>query len=343
MHEYQWSAEATSYLAFEGGSGNLSNALARLFDVVDSSRVGAGTDSAVDLWVRERAQRIFDLPTERAARQLRAALYRETPLARSPSPQDIIKVGPGAANAWMERTWTPSNSVLTIVGDVDPDAAQAEALQWLGPWKRSPAKVPGLPTLHARGKDEPIPMVSTARDDAQQVTLELSCAFPVKTPGQLAAAHVLVERIQTRLHQTSRLTLGATYGFGGQVSLMRELARIAVAGAVEQRGLPRVLALMKRDADALGKEPISPEELERFRWREGIASSLRYQRSFVLSRTLAELRLAGLPADTLEGYPSTLSTLTPDEVTGIAAECRRTAVIQLVGPPSVVQRVGAGG
>src|SRR5262249_45267130 len=43
MSEFQWSDPATSYSAYEGASGNLSNALARLFDVVDSSRVGAGT------------------------------------------------------------------------------------------------------------------------------------------------------------------------------------------------------------------------------------------------------------------------------------------------------------
>jgi predicted Zn-dependent peptidase len=96
---------------------------------------------------------------------------------------------------------------------------------------------------------------------------------------------------------------------------------------------------MKRDAEALGKEAISPEDLERFRWREGISSSFRYGRSFGLSRALADIRLSGLPADTLERYPATLSALTPADVTSTAAECRKTVVLQLVGPPAVVQRV----
>ena len=40
--------------------------------------------------------------------------------------------GSGDANAWFERTWTPANSVLTIVGDVDPDVALLEAQSWMG-------------------------------------------------------------------------------------------------------------------------------------------------------------------------------------------------------------------
>src|SRR5262249_46399579 len=95
MREYQVPALSTTYLASEGARGTPSSALARLFDGVGWSRVGTGTDAVVDLWSRERAQRLFELPPERARRQLRAALYKGTPLGRSPSPQDVVKVGPG--------------------------------------------------------------------------------------------------------------------------------------------------------------------------------------------------------------------------------------------------------
>jgi predicted Zn-dependent peptidase len=97
---------------------------------------------------------------------------------------------------------------------------------------------------------------------------------------------------------------------------------------------------MKRDADALGKEPIGADELGRVRWREGVASAFRYSRSRDLSRALADLRLSGLPEDTLERYPATLVALTPEAVTAIGAECRKTAVIQLVAPRAVLLRAG---
>lgn len=342
MREYQWSDAATSYISYEGGSGNLPNALGRLFDVADSSRVGTGTDAVVDLWVRQRSQRIFDLPSERAARQLRAALYGGTPLARSPSPQDVGKVGPGDANAWMQRTWTPANSVLTIVGDVQLDAAAREAASWMGGWKRASAAVPPMPTLSGRGPEEPVPQVVSERQDAQQITLRLACAVQVKTPAQLASINVLAERMETRLHQTSRVAMGATYGFSRSVGLSRGLAQLDVRGAVEERGLARVAALMRRDVDALGREPLSLDDLNRYRWREGVTSAFRYGRAFGLSRALADVRLSGLPDDTLERYPATLAALTAEEVTVAAAECRKTAIIQIVGPPAVVQRMAGG-
>jgi predicted Zn-dependent peptidase len=339
MREYQWSGASTSYLAYRGASGNLSNALGRMFDVVDSSRVGSGTDAVVALWNRQRAERLFALPAQRAARQLRAALYAGTPLARTPSPADVAKVGTGDANGWIERTWAPANSVLTIVGDVDPDFAVAAAGSFLGGWKRKAPALPPVPAIAGRSVDEPVPQVGTDRADAQQTTLSLACVVPVKSPAQLAAVRVLAERLETRMHQAARLALGATYGFAGDVRLARGLAELNVHGAVEERALPRITALMKRDAEALGKEPISADELGRIRWREGITSSFRNGRSFELSRALADLRLSGLPEDTLERYPTTLAALTPEEVTAAGTACRSTAVIQVVGPTAVVQRM----
>src|SRR5262249_25744396 len=210
MSEYQWSDPATSYVAYEGGSGNLSNALSRLFDIVDSSRVGTGTDAALGAYARERIGRLFALPSERAARQVRAAVFKGTPLGRRPSPEDLDRVGPGDANAWLERTWTPANSVLTIVGDVDPDVALLEAQSWMAGWKRAGGVVPPPALPAPRAATEPVPQLGLERADAQQVTLRFACVVPVKTPEDFAAIHVLAERMEMRLHQTSRLVLGAT-------------------------------------------------------------------------------------------------------------------------------------
>src|SRR5262249_42243419 len=147
--------------------------------------------------------------------------------------------------------------------------------------------------------------------------------------------------IEMRLHQASRLALGATYGFQGRVGLSRGLAQLEVQGAVEERAVARLAALMKRDADALGKEPISADDLGRSRWREGISSSFRCARPSGLGRARAATRLSGRPEATLDHSPATPAALTPADVTARAAECRKTAVIQVVGPPAVVRRFSA--
>jgi len=66
---------------------------------------------------------------------------------------------------------------------------------------------------------------------------------------------------------------------------------------------------------------------------------MRYESSGDLARALARLRLSGLPADTLELFPKDLSEVTPAAVQAVAAECRKTAAIGLLGEQATLDRL----
>lgn len=333
-----WSESSTSYLQLRAASGNLRDALGMLRDAVDSIHVDSSTSSAFDYYVKDRAQRVYDLPAARADRELMERIHAGTPFARTPSPVETARVSPGQANGWLAETWTPSNSVLTIAGDLSRADVDTAVRQLLEDWAPKARRTAATVVLPSSPVDAPVPVLTTARPGARQTVATLGCAVPVNAGQDLAALRVLAERMSMRLHQTSRLVLGATYGFSHSVELKRGIGELRVSGALEERGLTRVLALLRRDAATLGSQALPTDELDRARWREGIKSNARLQHATDLGMALADLRLSGLPVDTFERYPSLLAKLEADDVIRVAKECRKTVVIDLLGDPATVEK-----
>ena len=336
-----WTARASRGIQFESANGNLENALAMLRKAVDSLRVGDSTRYAWD--TKERFVRFFALPQSRAERDIRQAVYRDTPLARTATPQDVERVSGQATNEWIERTLTPQNSILVVSGDVDLAQAEGALGRWLGDWKRSGPPLGPLP-LPTPKPAEPSRILKSPRPGAQQTELSIGCAVPIRTEADLAAAGVLGEDLRMRLHQLARSALGATYGFESTVRLERGVADLRIQGSVDDRGLARILALARRAVETLGTEPLPAERFELARWRHGIRFTGILEHADALGRTLAAYRLSGLPADTLERYPATLEAMGPEQVGQVGAACGRTAVLQLLGEPATLERaVGSSG
>jgi len=283
------------------------------------------------------ASSVFNLPSERAERDVLASVYRGTALERVATPEEYFALSPGAANDWLDRTWTPSNTVLSVAGDIDLDLAESAIHRSFDSWKsdaKANASVPVLPDSTAAA---PVSVVRTPRPGAQQTTLTIACAVPLGSIADIAALQVLAERAATKLNQMARLALGASYGFHKSVKVVSGVGQAEVQGAVDDRALPRLLALARGQAGALGLAP-SSDEMSRFVWREGIRSGSRLEGSLVLSRALADLRLAGLPADGYERYPDVLTHLKAEDVARVGNACHRTVTIGLLGDPAMIDR-----
>ena len=333
-----WSERSTSYLQLRASSGNLEDALGMLRDALNSLHVDASTDTAFEYSVKERAQRVFDLPRSKAERELIERIHAGTPLARTPSPAEYARISPGQANDWLGQTWTPENAVLTVAGDIELGEAETAVRRLLEDWSPRAKPRPEGAALFVRPADASVPMFSTARPGARQTLVTLGCAVPVASENDLAALRVLGERLAMRLHQTSRLVLGATYGFSDSVTVKRGIGELRVSGALEERGLNRVLALVRHEAAMLGSGTIAAEELDRIRWREGIKSNARLQHATELGLALADLQLSALPVDTFEHYADVLQKVRPEDVNRLGGQCRRNVAIGLLGEPATVDK-----
>ena len=320
-------------------NGNLANAVGMLLDRARSFHVDSGVDSYVDRELRSVYRKDWVRPHDAFDRLVWSAVYDKHPYGRVVPPDQFDKVSSSEAQRFLDRALVPANAALSIAGDFELAEAEAMVRDYFGGW-RPKADQPAFLTapLPSRGEG-PVPVVKLARPGARQTELRLGCAMPLRGSGDRTAADVLAVRIETRLHRFARQMLGATYGFGSRVVPRSGVLELQVAGTVDASGAARVLALLRSEAANLGTRPLDPNDFARAQWDAGLRASTRYEDSRSLAFTLARLRLAGLPANTLEQFPKDLADLTPAAVQAVAAECRRTAVVGLLGEQAMLDRL----
>lgn len=332
----RWTERGARVFQFRAANGNLENALATLARTVESLEGGA-PDTGYHFWHKERLTKVFALPRQRAERELLRALYGSSPLGRVADPAELERLPSDGPGAWNKRTLTPRNSVLVVSGDLVPTEAQAAVERQLGSWNRPGDPLGELPLPPGSEGAEPR-IIKSARPGARLTEVTLACAVRIHSESERAAFEVLGEDIRSRLHQTARTSLGASYGFGAKIVLERAVGELRVTGDVDERGLVRVLALTRHEAGQLGAATLPADRFDLARWRQGIRTTAQLEHADTLGWAIGADRLSGLPADAREQYGATLGRLTPEDVTRAAAQCRRTAVVQLLGEPAVLDR-----
>jgi len=321
------------------GNGNLANAVGMLLDHVRSMHVDSAVEYYVDRELRSVYRKDWTLPHETFERMLWSSVYGTHPLGRTVPPDRFDKVGGGDAQRYLDRAFAPSNGVLSIAGDLDPKQAEEIVRDYFGGWKRKVETPPFLGgPLPVRGEG-PVPIVKEARPGARQTEVRFACTAPATAPADRAAADVLAQRLGGRIHRFARQVLGTSYGFSARVTPRPGSIELEIGGDVDSRGVARVLALLRGEADSLGTRPMEAADFARAQWDAGLLATTRYEDSLRLASALARLRLLGYPADTLERYPQDLAALTPAAVQAFAAQCRKTAVVGLLGEQAVLDRL----
>lgn len=335
-----WDSRGTTYVRMRAGNGNLDNALAILLDRVRSLHIDAGVEWAINYEYRDYYRQEWSRPGGAAQRALWSGVFQSHPLGRSVPPERFDKVGAAETHEWIGRAFTPANAVLTITGDVELDKGERAVRAWFDGWRSTsdkPAFVRGA--LPDRTVDQPVPILKTARPGARQVQVELGCAVPLRSWKEHLAADLLMSRMETRLHRFARLAIGSSYGMHKSVSAEPGILQLSLSGSVDDRGAARTLALVRNEAEGLGKSLPDAQEFARSQWDEGVRLSTAYETSAALGAALVRLRLSGLPADSLEKLPEELASVTPEDVQRIGVECRKSVAIGLLGEQAALDRL----
>jgi predicted Zn-dependent peptidase len=339
MTTSDWITRGVSFVQVRAPNGNLDNALAILLDHVRSLHLDDGVRNWIDREYRPIYRQEFERPSRAADRTLWGTVYGSHPLGRAVTPDAFDRVSSGDVQRWIDRAFTPGNSVLVVAGDLDLDKAERAARAWFEGWDPRPDGRPfGVGTLGSRTPDQPVPIVRTVKPGARQVDVELACAIPLQTPRDRIAAQLVASRMERRMHGFARKGLGSTYGIGARLTIQPAILQLSLGGSIDSRGIARILALLRSEADNLGKAAPDPEDLARTQWDEGLRASIAYESSGTMGLTLARLRLAGLPAETLEKFPDELMKTTGADVQRVAAECRKT-VASLMGEQGTLDRL----
>ncbi len=326
-----------AYFGFSGAAGNLPNMLALTAEQLSS----LNTSDAYVQYFREQIipyiEKAEVRPEYKAARAFRAALYPEHPYGRAALAADLKAVGEREIEAWVERTYRPTNAVVAIVGELDLDEAEKQVRTWLSDWKGSGDAVRPPPPREL-GPARPVQLLTTARPGATQTQVSWGCPLPRADAATEARYDLMAELASTRLYRQVRSSLGASYGFSGASPVYEGgAAHLEVHGAVENAQLPQSLAAVRQTLGALSEGRWQPAELEAARRRVQQRHSLSLGTSAALAGAVLNARGRGWPLAEVEDYPKHIAAVTPEQLQRDFALCAGHLVVSLDGDEAVMR------
>ena len=288
--------------------------------------------------MEERRLRTDDRPRGLVSEQLMATALTAHPY-RNPIigwMSDLENMRIEDVKAFYQTWYTPNNTILVVVGDVQPREVFALAEQYFGgirsralPERRpqnepaqlgqrravvkAPAELPYLTMAF------PAPLLRDAERDWEPYALEMLAAV---LSGSEAA------RLRRTLMREERLVSGVSASYDG-------VARgpgFFYLGATPTpgRSVAEVEQALKREIAKIINEGVSREELERAQ-AQAVASHV-YERDsmFFQARQIGVLEISGIPHDTLDLQLKKLREVTSDQVREVARKYFRDDALTIV-------------
>ncbi len=267
-------------------------------------------------------------------------VYSDSVYPRRPTVADYERLTPEDAQGWIERAYRPENAVAVLVSDLELTEAEKLARNAFGAWNGSSAP-PDAPFVAPVSSVGPIRTFRIDRPASKQTEILIGCAARPKDARDAIALRLLSAQLKTRLSTFARQRYGGSYGIRDTPRLSRRFSGITVWGLVDDRNLTRVLALARKELEELPVLRISSEDLDHLKWHAGIASTVANGGASELGYALASARAAGLPLDLVTNFPKHLEAVTADDVARMAAVCRASATLGLLGDPAVIEKAFA--
>jgi zinc protease len=331
--------EDATLLAVEAGSGNLDTALAMLSDRVQQFEIEERSLSVF----RTRALPLLEArertPNAQADRAFWDAVFWPARFRRPAMANELARVKAVDVQRWLEQTYSPKNSILAVVGDVDAVEAQKSIERWLSDWKenRPTENKASVVTASATNEGQHQTVVVTHRPAASQGEIRLGCSTRAEDPKSALSYEILAELIAQKLVDAARERFGATYGFHGSArSFQSGISQIVVSGAVDNDNLKRVIDLIRQHWPKVADDDLSEESIDRIRWKLARRYNLQYATGPALAHAIVQTRIQGFSPELLERFSDLLLSVTRADLRTAASSCRESAVISIFGDEKTI-------
>lgn len=306
-----------------GGSG-LAGGLGEVLDVLGDVLTSATHPDAEVARERERLIERITLARAEPSTIAREALQRKRfgdhPITREmPTADQVAAVTAEQVRAVQRAGLVPRGSILTLVGDIDPDAAIALVGERLGGWTSEHAAVElsAPPPLH------PGDLELVHRPGAVQTQLRLSAAaVPRRDPSYAAlqlANLVFGGYFSSRWMENIREDKGYTYGAHSGLEAIPGGAVLGVDTDVASDVTAPALLETRYELGRMVAVPPTAAEVDAARAYAIGALLISLDNQGGLAGVLTALAADGLDVDWLRGHPARLEAVTVDEVAVAAA------------------------
>ncbi len=284
----------------------------------------------VDLLEREDAA-----PAASFDRALDAAVFGSHPLGLWAAAKQIQKITPAEVARWNDRVRRPGNAALVIVGDIDPREALAAVEEELGSWGRNAApskSLPAPPLLENAALPDGQRLIVRNRPGAQQATLHFKCLLPPTTADQFAARAIFGLGLRRALVAGLREKLGATYGVGSHVGVLRGGTTVLdVSADLDYPFIPEALSRLRALLEAPDSGLTSGATFEHARALVAERSDLAIATSYQMAESLLWRWSLGWPLESMNDARDRALHTRPEEIADTLERCRDNWVVGVLG------------
>jgi zinc protease len=307
-----------------GGSG-LADGLGELLAVLGDVLVGATHPDAEVARERERlVDRITvarSQPRSIAREALQRRRFGDHPITREmPLAEDVAAVTAEQVRALQAAALVPRGAIMTLVGDIDPDATIARVERALAMWTSGSAAV----ELAAPPAVTPADLLLVHRPGSVQSQLRLTApALPRRDPGYAAlqiANLVFGGYFSSRWMENIREDKGYTYGAHSGPEFLPGGAVLGVETDVASDVTAAALLETRYELGRMTVSPPTAEEIEAARAYAVGSLLISLDSQGGLASTLAALAAEGLDVEWLRGAPQRLHAVTAEQVAAAALE-----------------------
>jgi len=334
-----------------GGRINASTSreITTYYTKVPSRRLDVGLDLIADMLrdpllddtetVRERGVIVEelaqgeDVPAVVGAHLLQRTVWGDHPLGRPiiGSRETVSAMTSAALRAYMASHYAPTRIVLSVAGNIDPDAVARRATELLGDWPVVPA--PGAPAaVYAEGE-----RVALTRREGQAHLYVAAPGVALDSHDYMAfaiLAEILGGGMSSRLFMEVRERRGLAYSVGAGAAAMSDHGALSIHAGVAPDKAVAALEVIAHELRRLAAEPVDEDELERVRGSYEGSLLLALEDSYSVATRNARSVLQRGYARTPEESLALVEAVTAGDIQRLAAALPRPDFLRVavVGP-----------
>jgi zinc protease len=281
----------------------------------------------------------LDSPNGAAGLDMDEALYGDSPLGRSATPESVKSITLDDVKKFYKDYYHSNDAILMISGDVSPEQGQALAKQLTEGWTAGPM----LEVEYGKLPEPRRKIILIDRPAGQQATVQMGIpaytnASDEKFAGSVAG-QILTAGIDSRLGKYVRAEKGLAYGVHGVFQPGRQAGAFMAGTDTAVESTADAITAIFKVLNDMRTAPVTAQELAEAQQRVAGGMVMSMQTVNQQASFRADGILNGYPIDYYDKYPARIAAVTPAQVQDVVKKYVNEGemVIVVVAPAASVK------
>jgi hypothetical protein len=274
-------------------------------------------------------------PNVQLGRDVSRQIFGDHVYGRRATVDQVRSITPNEIHNWLAKVRHPSNALLIVVGDANPEEVFQAAQQEFGSWDNEPktqGAIPEPPPLTRPTNGRPPSVLFKNHPGVTQVNATFRCALPNVDADSYATARLFERLFYQQVWKQLREETQASYHVVPHLSVFRGgAATLMLQADIDYGRLVAAMRAMKGVTELNAPSQVTPERLDYARAELVIQNNWANTNSPVLAERLLFAWNQAWPPDVALNVARYGFEVTLDQVKRFEATCRQSAVLGFSG------------